>query len=62
MQVEEYKLKDFKGDYEYYLEQNEDEAAVMEEKAEKAKKLEQENTKVRTRYLLCACVCVCVCV
>ena len=29
-QVEDYKLKDFKGDYEYYLEQNEDEAVVMQ--------------------------------
>lgn len=53
-QVEDRKLKDFKGDYEYYLEQNEDEAAVMEEKAERVKKLEQENIKVCGQCDLCA--------
>jgi len=40
-QVEDQQLKDFKGDYEYYLEQNEDEAVVMQEKEERAKKLVQ---------------------
>ena len=48
-QVEDQKLKDFKGDYEYYLEQNEDEAVVMQEKEERAKKLVQENTKATSK-------------
>ncbi|KAG1676928.1 hypothetical protein FOA52_014804 [Chlamydomonas sp. UWO 241] len=47
--VEDQVLKDFKGDYEYYLEQNEDEAVVMEEKAEKAKVLEQDNIKATSK-------------
>lgn len=47
--VEDRQLKDFKGDYEYYLEQNEDEAVVMQEKEEKAKKLMQDNTKAKSK-------------
>ena len=47
--MEDQKLKDFKGDYEYYLEQNEDEAVVMQEKEERAKKLVQENTKATSK-------------
>ena len=42
-------MKDFKGDYEYYLEQNEEEAEVMQEKEERAKKLVQENTKATSK-------------
>mmetsp|Transcript_5166 Transcript_5166/g.11242 ORF Transcript_5166/g.11242 Transcript_5166/m.11242 type:complete len:696 (+) Transcript_5166:136-2223(+) len=47
--AEDMKLKDFKGDYDYYLEQNEDEAVKMQEKEERAKKLEQENTKAKSK-------------
>lgn len=47
--VEGKKLLDFKGDYEYYLEQNEDEALVMQEKEDKAKKLEQDTTKAKSK-------------
>eukprot|EP00955_Chlamydomonas_euryale_P055094 356031-Chlamydomonas_euryale.AAC.13 len=38
-QVENQTLTDFQGDYDYYLEQNQDEAAVMDEKAARQKQL-----------------------
>jgi hypothetical protein len=48
-QVEGRKLRDYKGDYEYFLEQNEDEAAKMEAKEEKAKEIAQDNIKAKSK-------------
>uniref|UniRef100_A0A7R9YWU0 ABC transporter domain-containing protein n=1 Tax=Chlamydomonas euryale TaxID=1486919 RepID=A0A7R9YWU0_9CHLO len=47
--VENQTLTDFQGDYDYYLEQNQDEAAVMDEKAARQKQLQQENTKATSK-------------
>lgn len=48
-QVENCKLRDYKGDYEYFLEQNEDEAAKMEAKEEKAKEIAQDSIKAKSK-------------
>lgn len=37
------------GDYEYYLTKNDDEAAKMEEKAERAKEVEKDNIKAKSK-------------
>mmetsp|Transcript_4201 Transcript_4201/g.11356 ORF Transcript_4201/g.11356 Transcript_4201/m.11356 type:complete len:726 (+) Transcript_4201:1136-3313(+) len=47
--AEDRQLKDFKGDYSYYLEQNEDEAAKMIAKEAKAKEIEKSNIKAKSK-------------
>uniref|UniRef100_A0A7S0R499 ABC transporter domain-containing protein n=1 Tax=Chlamydomonas leiostraca TaxID=1034604 RepID=A0A7S0R499_9CHLO len=49
LQVEKCKLRDFKGDYEYYLEQNSEEAAKMEVKEERQKEIEKDNIKAKSK-------------
>lgn len=46
-QAEEQQLKDFGGDYEYYLSKNDSEAAKMAVKEARAKAIVQSQTKVR---------------
>lgn len=51
--AEDQTLKDFDGDYEYYLSQNQAEAVKMEVKEERSKEIIKDNikakSKVRTR-------------
>eukprot|EP00878_Enallax_costatus_P018023 GHUV01018949.1.p2 GENE.GHUV01018949.1~~GHUV01018949.1.p2 ORF type:complete len:164 (+),score=52.90 GHUV01018949.1:1293-1784(+) len=47
--AEDCQLKDFQGDYEYYLTKNETEAAKMEVKQQRAAAIEKENTKSKSK-------------
>lgn len=47
--VEDCRLKDFKGNYDYYLTMNDKEAAKMVVKEEKAKEIEKENIKAKSK-------------
>eukprot|EP01023_Acetabularia_acetabulum_P062333 TRINITY_DN7661_c0_g5_i1.p1 TRINITY_DN7661_c0_g5~~TRINITY_DN7661_c0_g5_i1.p1 ORF type:complete len:680 (-),score=114.48 TRINITY_DN7661_c0_g5_i1:133-2112(-) len=49
LQVEKGKLVDYEGDYEYFLQKNEQEAEKMAVKEEKAKKIKQENIKSKSK-------------
>ncbi|KAJ9523392.1 hypothetical protein QJQ45_005295 [Haematococcus lacustris] len=51
LQVEKCKLRDFKGDYEYYLDNvgNAEEASKMEVKEERAKEIAQDNIKAKSK-------------
>lgn len=42
-------LKDFDGDYEYYLSQNQAEAVKMEVKEERSKEIEKDNIKAKSK-------------
>lgn len=47
--VEDLQLKDFKGDYEYFLEQNDGEAAKMEVKEERQREVAKDNIKAKSK-------------
>lgn len=49
LQAEDCTLKDFQGDYEYYLTKNETEAAKMEVKQQRAATIEKSNTKAKSK-------------
>ena len=46
------KLRDYEGNYERFLEKNEDEAEVMAEKEAKKKELEKSQIKAKSKVLL----------
>lgn len=48
-QAEDCQLKDFGGDYEYYLSKNETEAEKMAVKEARAKAIEQSQTKAKSK-------------
>lgn len=48
-QVEGCKLRDYEGNYAEFLEKNEDEAEIMASKEAKAKKIQQDNTKSKSK-------------
>lgn len=52
-QVEQCKLLDFKGGYDYYLDQNTEEAAKMEVKEDKAREIEKANIKSTSKMTRC---------
>ena len=47
--MEDQKLMDFQGDYDFYLEQNEDEAAKMEVKETAKREIEKDNIKATSK-------------
>ncbi|KXZ43852.1 hypothetical protein GPECTOR_79g131 [Gonium pectorale] len=47
--VDDRKLQDYQGDYDYYLSKNVDEAAKMEEKEAKVKEIEKDNIKAKSK-------------
>eukprot|EP00879_Flechtneria_rotunda_P025090 GHRR01026640.1.p1 GENE.GHRR01026640.1~~GHRR01026640.1.p1 ORF type:complete len:131 (-),score=41.47 GHRR01026640.1:532-924(-) len=49
VQAEDCSLKDFQGDYEYYLSKNETEAVKMEVKQARAAAVEKANTKAKSK-------------
>jgi ATPase subunit of ABC transporter with duplicated ATPase domains len=49
LQAEDRQLKDFQGDYEYYLTKNETEAEKMAAKAAKVKAVEQSAIKAKSK-------------
>jgi hypothetical protein len=49
LQAEDRQLKDFQGDYEYYLTKNETEAEKMAVKAAKVKAVEQSAIKAKSK-------------
>jgi len=49
LQVDNFKLKDYRWGYEYFLEQNEEERAAMKEKENRRKKIEQSNIKAKSK-------------
>ncbi len=49
MQVENQQLVDFQGDYESYLEANDVEREKMDDKAERAKEIAQDNIKAKSK-------------
>ena len=50
--MEDCQLRDYQGDYEIFLEQNETEAEVMEEKEERRRELEKTQIKAKSKVCL----------
>ena len=49
MQVEGCKLRDYEGNYDRFLEKNDDEAEIMAEKEAKKKELEKSQIKAKSK-------------